>query len=159
VLTGSAINDGKILRINLEGSKPTDNPFNTDGTKAATGDGKTRSAVWTWGHRNPQGICWDAAGNCWGSENGPTGESFGSFSGIKGNDKINLIVKGINYGFPLTFGAGTATDQFGITTTPPVYTSGNNETWAPEGIVALNGKVFFCALGGLGSPAGTPTLD
>ncbi len=159
VLTGAAINDGKILRINLDGTKPADNPFNTDGTKATSGDGKTRSAVWTWGHRNPQGICWDANGNCWGSENGPTGEAFGSFTGIKGNDKINLIRKGINYGFPLAYGAGTATDSFGVTTQAPVFTSGNGEVWAPEGIVAFNGSIFFCALGGLGSPAGTAALD
>lgn len=159
VLTGAAINDGKILRINLDGTKPTDNPFNTDGTKAVNGDGKTRSAVWTWGHRNPQGVTWDASGNCWSSENGPTGEAFGSFSGINGNDKINLIVKGINYGFPLTYGPGTATDSFGVTTTAPVFTSGDNEVWAPEGIVFSNGSVFFCALGGLGTPSGTAALD
>lgn len=160
VLTGSAINDGKTLRINVDGTMPSDNPFNTDGTKAVNGDGKARSAVWTWGHRNPQGICWDSAGNCWGSENGPTGESFGVFSGIGGNDKINLLRKGINYGFPLTYGSGTATDQFGVTTQAPVFSSGNNEVWAPEGIAALNSSIFFCALGGLhGSIPGTDSLN
>ena len=159
VLTGAAINDGKILRINLDGTIPSDNPFNTDGTKATSTDGKTRSAVWTWGHRNPQGICWDADGNCWTTENGPTGESFGTFTGIRGNDKINLIKKGLNYGFPLTYGAGTATDSFGITTQAPIFTSGNNEVWAPEGIAYCNGSIFFCALGGLGSPAGTASLN
>jgi hypothetical protein len=81
------------------------------------------------------------------------------FSGIGGNDKINRITKGTNYGFPLTYGAGTATDAFGITTQPPVFTSGNSEVWAPEGIVAFNNSVFFCALGGLGNPPGTASLN
>jgi glucose/arabinose dehydrogenase len=118
-----------------------------------------RSAVWTWGHRNPQGICWDPSGNCWSSENGPTGESFGSFSGIQGNDKINFIAKGLNYGFPLTYGAGTATDSFGVTTQPPALTSGSSEVWAPEGIVARYDAILFCALGGVGNITGTKTLN
>lgn len=113
---------GKILRLKDDGSIPADNPFKT--------------AVYSYGHRNPQGITWDSNGNLWQTEHGP--------SGIQtGNDELNKIVKGGNYGWPTI--TGNETQQGMIS---PVFTSGDNETWAPAGIVFANDHLFFTGLRG-----------
>ena len=83
---------GKIHRINDDGSVPKDNPFvNTP---------KAIKSIWSYGHRNPQGLAWDAAGLLWESEHGPNG-----------GDEINIIEKGKNYGW----GVITMGVQAGIT--------------------------------------------
>ena len=75
---------GKILRINPDGSIPEDNPFRG-------------SPVWSYGHRNPQGIDWQpGSGRMYSTEHGPSG-----FDGPQGGDEINLIQAGGNYGWPL----------------------------------------------------------
>lgn len=75
---------GKILRVNADGSIPQDNPFNG-------------SPVYSYGHRNPQGITWDATtGVFYESEHGPSGND-----GPAGGDEINHIEAGNNYGWPL----------------------------------------------------------
>lgn len=79
---------GKILRIDPEGGIPSDNPFKG-------------SPVYSYGHRNPQGISWQpGTGKLFEAEHGPSGE-FGHFA----NDEINVIVKGRNYGWPKVIGA------------------------------------------------------
>lgn len=115
---------GKILRINDDGSIPSDNPFG--------------NAVWSYGHRNPQGIVWDDQGRLWSVEHGPSGERNGY-----GKDELNLIEKGANYGWPIIAGDTTAT---GMRT--PVAHSGDNETWAPSGIAYVNGSLYFAGLRG-----------
>ena len=76
--------NGKILRINKDGSIPEDNPF-------------ANSPIWSYGHRNPQGIAWNPeTGELFESERGPS-----VFDGPAGGDEINHIVKGGNYGWPL----------------------------------------------------------
>ena len=87
--------EGKILRFNTEPDAdagtydkwiPNDNPFNTQG----------QSAVWTCGHRNPEGLAYavvDGVGRIYSSEHGPVGD-----------DEINVIEKGKNYGHPLVIG-------------------------------------------------------
>lgn len=79
---------GKILRLTPEGGIPPDNPF-------------PGSPVWSWGHRNPQGLAWHPeTGELFEAEHGPSGEvGFGAF------DEINVIEKGGNYGWPLMVGA------------------------------------------------------
>jgi quinoprotein glucose dehydrogenase len=77
---------GKILRITPEGNIPPDNPFKG-------------SPVWSYGHRNPQGLAWNPEGALFASEHGPSGE-FLRF----GNDEVNLIRKGGNYGWPKVIG-------------------------------------------------------
>jgi glucose/arabinose dehydrogenase len=67
--------NGKILRINADGSVPSDNPYN--------------NYVWTYGHRNPQGIAFDSQGRLWQQE-------FGNSV----SDETNLLEKGGNYGWP-----------------------------------------------------------
>jgi aldose sugar dehydrogenase len=71
--------NGKILRINLDGSIPNDNPF-------------PNSMVWSSGHRNPQGLVY-ANGNLYSAEHGPNTD-----------DEVNLIHQGRNYGWPNVFG-------------------------------------------------------
>ncbi len=75
---------GKILRLNRDGSIPSDNPF-------------PDSPVWSYGHRNPQGLAWHPDnGFLYETEHGPSG-----FDGPGGGDEVNLIEKGSNYGWPL----------------------------------------------------------
>lgn len=74
---------GKILRINGDGTIPSDNPF-------------PNSPVWSYGHRNPQGIDWYPGTDVmWSTEHGPSG-----FDGPGGGDEVNVIVKGKSYGWP-----------------------------------------------------------
>lgn len=74
--------NGKILRVNDDGSIPSDNPFFKNDT--------ARKEIWSYGHRNPQGIAFQpGTGLLYESEHGPTG-----------GDEINLIKKGANYGWP-----------------------------------------------------------
>jgi glucose/arabinose dehydrogenase len=71
---------GSIVRIKTDGSVPDDNPFR--GTPGA------RPEIWSYGHRNPQGLAFDrATGELWSDEHGP-----------QGGDELNLIVRGGNYG-------------------------------------------------------------
>ncbi len=74
---------GKILRVNDDGSVPADNPI-------------AGSPIWTYGHRNPQGIDWDPkSGLLFETEHGPSG-----FDGGFGGDEVNVIERGKNYGWP-----------------------------------------------------------
>ncbi len=72
--------NGKILRINTDGSNPIDNPY-------------PRSSVRSIGHRNSQGIGRDSKGNMYASEHGPS-----VFDGQPGGDEINRIIPKGNYG-------------------------------------------------------------
>lgn len=77
-----ARHNGSVLRLNRDGSVPGDNPF--------VGTGGARPEIWSWGHRNPQGMAVDAAGQLWVNEHG-----------AKGGDEVNRIDKGANYGWPV----------------------------------------------------------
>ncbi|MBN2480996.1 MAG: PQQ-dependent sugar dehydrogenase [Bacteroidales bacterium] len=72
--------NGKILRMNLDGSVPDDNPV-------------AGSYIWSWGHRNPQGLVLTSDGRLFSSEHGPNND-----------DEVNLIEKGGNYGWPEVHG-------------------------------------------------------
>jgi glucose/arabinose dehydrogenase len=76
------MNLGKIMRLNYDGSVPSDNPFVDQGGVAAQ--------VWSLGHRNPLGLAFDANGQPWNVEMGPAG-----------GDEINRVVRGGNYGYPI----------------------------------------------------------
>jgi PQQ-dependent dehydrogenase (s-GDH family) len=82
---------GKILRMNLNGSIPSDNPLidpDDAGPQAAV-----RSHIYSYGHRNPQGIAFAPDGKLYADEHGP-----------KTDDEINLIAAGKNYGWPRVAG-------------------------------------------------------
>lgn len=109
---------GKILRVDREGGIPSDNPFKG-------------SPVYSYGHRNPQGISWQSAtGNLFESEHGPSGE-FGHFA----NDEINIILKGGNYGWPKVIGA-PGLKQY----SDPII--GWKHTTPPSGITFYNGDLL-----------------
>lgn len=109
---------GKILRLNEDGSIPSDNPF-------------PGSRVYSLGHRNPQGLAWDKNGLLWETEHGPSA-----------NDEINLIKSGGNYGWPDFKG-----DESGIGIETPVLYS-KNLTWAPSGAVIVDIFMLFSGLRG-----------
>lgn len=124
---------GKILRVNDDGSVPADNPF-------------PDSPVWSYGHRNPQGIAWTADGSMYSSEHGPS-----VFDGPAGGDEVNHILKGANYGWPLVSHEGRREG-----TVPPLITFTPAEP--PGSLLAYSGRVFpqfrdnlfFGSLGGQG---------
>ena len=114
--------NGKILRINRDGSIPADNPL-------MSGDDDP-TAVYSMGHRNPQGIAFEpGTGQVWAAEHGPSV-----------NDEINRILPGENYGWPCYTGAGT-----------PFITSGcgpasaySNPAWSSGGAtIATSGMTFL----------------
>ncbi len=75
--------NGKIARITPDGGIPRDNPF--------VGKQGARPEIWSYGHRNPQGLAFNpATGDLWEQEHGP-----------QGGDEINIIGKGKNYGWPV----------------------------------------------------------
>ena len=122
---------GKILRLNDDGSVPNDNPF-------------LNSSVFSYGHRNPQGLAWDNEGSLYSTEHGPSGIS-------SGQDELNQIVAGGNYDWP--FFSGTerpdpnqdspiANLQF------PSIASGPDEVWAPAGLSFWQGDLWFGGLRG-----------
>ena len=141
ISTGDAINPGwsqdlsslagKILRINSDGTIPDDNPFDS-------------SPVFSYGHRNPQGLAWSSNGMFVSSEHGPSGEQG------YGHDEINVILKGKNYGWPNI--VGNSSDENFVN---PITHSGQL-TWAPSGMVfydsekisSFNGKFLVGTLRG-----------
>jgi glucose/arabinose dehydrogenase len=73
---------GTINRIHDDGRVPSDNPF--------VGKEGARPEIWSFGHRNPQGLAFDEDGNLWSTEHGP-----------QGGDELNLIEPGKNFGWPV----------------------------------------------------------
>lgn len=111
---------GKILRVTDEGMAAPDNPFN--------------NLVYSYGHRNPQGLAWDQEGRLWSTEHGRSSPS--------GYDEVNLIVRGRNYGWPEIQGSEARSGM-----ESPFAQSGQ-ETWAPGGAVFLDGSLFYAGLRG-----------
>ncbi len=120
-------NLGKTIRINRDGSLPSDNPFTAGGG---------HPAVWTYGHRNPQGLAVDPAnGAIYLHEHGP-----------RGGDEINVLQPGSNYGWPAaTFGldySGAKVSPF--TQLPDMQAP--LKVWvpsiAPSGLAVYRGEQF-----------------
>ena len=102
---------GKILRINRDGTSPGANPFG--------------SPVFSYGHRNPQGFDWHpATGEMWASEHGSTG-----------NDEINVIRAGANYGWPTIQASQTMPSMI----TPVTFF---NPAIAPSGASFFRGRAI-----------------
>lgn len=115
---------GKILRVTDEGKPAPGNPFN--------------NLVYSYGHRNPQGIVWDSNGNLWETEHGPSGGSLGT-----GNDEVNFIELGKNYGWPVIQG-----DQVKQGMVTPIKNSTPQLSWAPAGAAFIGNSFFYGGLKG-----------
>ena len=120
---------GKILRIDPQPGRhdegysvPEDNPFG--------------NYVYSYGHRNPQGLTWDDAGRLWSTEHGRSGA-------LSGLDELNLVENGKNYGWPEIHGQEI---RAGMET--PKLHSGQFATWAPAGAAYVDGSIFFGGLRG-----------
>lgn len=106
---------GKLLRMNLDGSVPTDNPI-------------PGSYVWTWGHRNPQGLVWATNGHLYSSEHGPAND-----------DEVNRIEKGRNYGWPDVMGYADSPSERAYQAQTPVTEP--LRAWTP--IIAPGGIEYY----------------
>ncbi len=109
---------GKILRITQDGDPAPGNP-------------DPSSPIWTWGHRNVQGLAFDDAGDLWASE-------FGQDTW----DELNLIRKGHNYGWPAVEGKGGGSDY----TDPQVQWATDDAS--PSGLAFVDGRLYLGALRG-----------
>lgn len=120
---------GSILRLNLDGSVPEDNPYKQNI--------KLLPEVWSYGHRNTQGMAYDSkAKRLWSIEHGP-----------RGGDEINLIRKGANYGWPkISYGkeywgplaVGDGTHAPGMEQPVKIYVP----SIAPGSLLIYNGETF-----------------
>jgi glucose/arabinose dehydrogenase len=121
---------GKILRLNPDGSVPSDNPIPS-------------SPVYSMGHRNPQGLAWQpGTGRLYATEHGPSGQQGCC------HDEVNYIEPGKNYGWPAIRG-----DQTRDGLERPVLHSGSSTTWAPGGAAFVSqgpwaGSLLFVGLRG-----------
>jgi len=119
---------GKIVRLNEDGSVPRDNPF--------VGQTSVRPEIYTWGHRNEQGLIFDdQSGRLYETEHGP-----------RGGDELNIIVARRNYGWPvITYGM----DYSGAYVSPYTQRPGLEQPmiyWtpsiAPSGLAMYRGDKF-----------------
>jgi len=120
---------GSILRLNLDGTVPDDNPF--------IGQNNVLPEIWSYGHRNPQGMFFNQqTGHLWAIEHGP-----------RGGDEINLVQAGKNYGWPvISFGkeywaplpVGKGTHRDGMEQPVQMY----DPSIAPSSLIQYQGKLI-----------------
>ena len=120
---------GSVIRLELDGKVPPDNPFVNQKDK--------RAEIWSYGHRNPQGLAFDQQNQVlWSIEHGP-----------RGGDEINLIKKGHNYGWPVVsygkeywgpISVGEATEKPGMESPKKVYIP----SIAPGSLMYYSGDAF-----------------
>lgn len=130
-------NSGKILRMTEDGNPAPGNPFD--------------NLIYSYGHRNPQGLAWDRNGQLWETEHGNNA-----------HDEVNKISAGKNYGWPTIQGHESVPDMM-----TPIINS-ENDTWAPSGAAILDDFLYFAGLRGTAlfrikvtdnPPAGGPKLE
>jgi len=121
--------NGKVLRMNPDGTPPSDNPLFAQGGNARF--------VWTLGHRNPQGLAVDPrSGAVAVSEHGPS-----NYDAPHGYDEVNVLTKAANYGWPVIWGDKA---QSGMRVADYVWV----EATAPGGLAFRNGDLFVPMLAG-----------
>ncbi|MBF9029712.1 PQQ-dependent sugar dehydrogenase [Rhodobacterales bacterium HKCCE3408] len=119
--------NGSVIRLNRDGTIPEGNPF--------IGAGDADPAIWSYGHRNPQGAALDAVGQLFVVEHG-----------ARGGDEINRIEPGLNYGWPIiAYGEEYAGGQIGIGTEgqgleQPLHFW--DPSIAPSGLAIYDGDMF-----------------
>jgi glucose/arabinose dehydrogenase len=109
---------GKILRITTDGDPAPGNPF-------------PGSEIWSYGHRNVQGLAFDDQDRLWSSE-----------FGYHTYDELNLIEPGKNYGWPMVEGRG---DQLGLVNPQVVW---ETDVASPSGLAWLDGELWLASLRG-----------
>lgn len=121
------VEQGSIVRINRDGSIPADNPF--------AKETEIRPAIWSFGHRNPQGLAVDQNGTLWAVEHG-----------ARGGDEINRIRKGANFGWPvISYGRHYSGLKIGEGNEKPGM---EQPSWywdpsiAPSGMMIYSGKLW-----------------
>ncbi|WP_244327874.1 PQQ-dependent sugar dehydrogenase [Roseibium sp. RKSG952] len=118
---------GTVIRINRDGTIPSDNPF--------VGDPSARPEIWSYGHRNPQGAGLDARGRLWVSEHG-----------AQGGDEVNLVQPGLNYGWPvISYGKHYSGQKIGEGTSKPGMEQPEfywDPSIAPSGLLVYSGKLW-----------------
>lgn len=119
--------NGSVLRLTRDGSIPRDNPFVR--VKDA------RPAIWSFGHRNPQGAALDLGGRLWIAEHG-----------ARGGDEVNLIERGGNYGWPvISYGTHYSGAKIGVGTSRPGMKQPAHywdPSIAPSGLMIYSGRLW-----------------
>jgi glucose/arabinose dehydrogenase len=138
-----AMNLGKVIRLNNDGSVPQDNPF--------VGNGGIAAQVWSLGHRNPLGIAFDEQGTLWAHEMGP-----------RHGDELNRITRATNYGYPfVSEGKHYNGTQIPSHASMPIFQA-PDMAWvpaiSPAGLMIYQGERFadwkgHAFIGGLSSEA------
>lgn len=128
---------GKTLRLNDDGSIPTDNPF--------VGQQNARPEIWTYGNRNAQGIDFQPGTNLlWETEHGPSG-----FDGPGGGDEVNILERGKNYGWPVIHHRATqAGMEAPILEYTPACAPGSGMFYRGSAFPQFKGNFFFGCLRG-----------
>lgn len=111
---------GKVLRMTLDGKVPQDNPI-------------AGSLVYSWGHRNPQGLAWNQRGELFATEHGQIA-----------HDEVNMITTSSNYGWPVIQGDER---RAGMKT---AWLNSGSQTWAPSGATFAGNYLLVAALGARG---------
>lgn len=121
------VHNGKVVRVNRDGSIPADNPF-ADGKDALP-------AIWSLGHRNPQGAALDEQGRFWTVAHG-----------ARGGDEINRPEAGNNYGWPvISYGRHYSGGKIGVGTEKPGMEQPLHywdPSIAPSGMMIYDGDMF-----------------
>lgn len=128
---------GKTLRMNDDGTVPSDNPF--------VGQSNARPEIWTYGNRNGQGIDFQPGTNLlWETEHGPSG-----FDGPGGGDEVNILERGKNYGWPVIHHRAThAGMESPILEYTPACAPGSGMFYRGSMFSQFKGNFFFGCLRG-----------
>ena len=128
---------GKMLRLNDDGSVPTDNPF--------VNQKDVRPGIWSYGHRNAQGFDFQAGTNLiFETEHGPSG-----FDGPGGGDEVNIVEKAKNYGWPLIHHTETrAGMESPLLEYTPACAPGSGSFYRGNAFAEFRGNFFFGCLKG-----------
>jgi len=111
---------GKVLRMTLDGKVPRDNPI-------------AGSLVYSWGHRNPQGLAWNKRGELFATEHGQIA-----------HDEVNIIKPSSNYGWPVIQGDEKRAGMVAA------WLNSGSQTWAPSGTTFAGENLLVAALGAKG---------
>ncbi len=119
--------NGSVLRLTRDGTPAPGNPF--------AGQEGARPAIWSYGHRNPQGASLDADGNLWINEHG-----------AKGGDEVNRIARSANYGWPvISYGRHYSGARIGEGTAKPGMEQPAfywDPSIAPSGLMIYSGRLW-----------------